>query len=329
VASNLDGLQALATANKLASITLTDSGTPALSVTAGQTTSDASVFAAMTGTYKVAVTDSAAHVVANLNSLETEAVSGKLSSITLTDSGTPTLTLTSWQQANDTAALNTIAGHYTATTVTANQASIQTANINILGVADNASDAANQAATIDAGTTSLASYVNTLIGQAQTTMVPSLICYDFFYGKTPAAGGSDYLANFCTQLASAGFSTLNVWVNLGASFAANGSFGTTYASMTRDAFVDAAYQAVFGTAASASAHSTLVNSMNFYATFAGSELGARGAEVGIMLSLAGTTAGTNYNQAVTHFLQDAANETPTYQTPLIGTYLAGSAPHIG
>jgi hypothetical protein len=99
--------------------------------------------------------------------------------------------------------------------------------------------------------------------------------------------------------------------------------------MTRDAFVDAAYQAVFGTADSASAHSTFLNSMNFYATFAGTELGARGAEVGIMLYLAGTTAGTNYNQAVTNFLQDAANETPTYQTPLIGTYLNFAAHHIG
>jgi hypothetical protein len=48
-----------------------------------------------------------------------------------------------------------------------------------------------------------------------------------------------------------------------------------------------------------------------------------------MLYLAGTTAGDNYNQAVTHFLQDAATETPTYQTPLIGTYLASSTPHIG
>ena len=53
-----------------------------------------------------------------------------------------------------------------------------------------------------------------------------------------------------------------------------------------------------------------------------------GGDAGVMLYIAGTTSTSNYAQAATHFLQDAANGAPTYQTPLIGTYVASSTPHL-
>jgi hypothetical protein len=159
-------------------------------------------------------------------------------------------------------------------------------------------------------------------------MVPSLICYDFFYGQTPAASGAGHLANFCSQLANAGWNPQNVWFNLGASFAANGQFATSYGTMTDKHFVDAAYQAVFGTAPSSLAETTFINALAPYASVAGSTLGGRGGDVGLMLYLASTTPSSTYAQAVSHFLQDAANETPAYQLPLIGTYLASSTPHL-
>jgi hypothetical protein len=118
------------------------------------------------------------------------------------------------------------------------------------------------------------------------TTVPELITFDFFYGKTPSSAGVDYLTHYDAQLAQMGFSQQNVWVDLGASFAFNGQFGATYGSMTHDQFVDSVYTSIFGAAPSAAAHSTLVNSMDFYAEFAGSELGSRGAVTGAMLDLA-------------------------------------------
>ncbi|MFO1427204.1 MAG: hypothetical protein U1F11_09560 [Steroidobacteraceae bacterium] len=57
--------------------------------------------------------------------------------------------------------------------------------------------------------------------------------------------------------------------------------------------------------------------MDFIASFAGSEL-VRGAVAGIMLYLVDQDPASKYAQSVTHFLQDAAVETPVYQVPLIG-----------
>ena len=61
------------------------------------------------------VIDSAANVVANLDGLESLATTGMLSSIALTDSGTPILSLTVTQLAKDCGALGKISGNYTVT----------------------------------------------------------------------------------------------------------------------------------------------------------------------------------------------------------------------
>ncbi len=61
----------------------------------------------------VAVADSAADVASNLDGLESLAAASKLSSITLTDGGTPTISVTATQLAQDAPALNAIAGSYT------------------------------------------------------------------------------------------------------------------------------------------------------------------------------------------------------------------------
>ncbi len=56
--------------------------------------------------------DSAANVMSSLDGLEAVAAAGKLSSITLTDGGTPTITVTATQAAQDAAALSAISGSY-------------------------------------------------------------------------------------------------------------------------------------------------------------------------------------------------------------------------
>jgi hypothetical protein len=63
-------------------------------------------------------------------------------------------------------------------------------------------------------------------------------------------------------------------------------------------------------------------------TSADLENGARGCVVGTLLYFAENDSTTQYAQATTHFLQDAAVETPAYQVPLIGTYLASNTPHL-
>lgn len=134
VVANLDELQALSAAGELGSITLTDSGTPTLSLSGAQLATDAGAIAAITGSYdisltsvlagsaatvaaetgvtSVAVSDTAANVVANLAALETLATDSELASITLIDPGTPTLTITASQLSSDATALGLISGSY-------------------------------------------------------------------------------------------------------------------------------------------------------------------------------------------------------------------------
>jgi hypothetical protein len=173
VVANLDELQALAAAGELGTITLTDSGTPTLSLSQAQISIDAGAIAAITGAYhislssvlagsaatvagesgvtSVAVSDTAANVAANLNALETLAAASKLASITLIDTGTPTLTITATQLGSDTGALATIVGSYdlAVTSVPAANASTVATNTHVTSI--NVSDtAANVASNIDA-----------------------------------------------------------------------------------------------------------------------------------------------------------------------------------
>jgi hypothetical protein len=163
VSANLDALQALAAGGQLASVAFTDTGEPTLSLTQAQLASDAGAIAAIAGSYalavsgvtaanaatvageagisSVAITDTAANVSANLDALEALAETGELTSVTLSDSGTPSLSVTQVQLVNDTNALAAITGSYglavtgvaaiTATTIAAepNVASVSISDI--------------------------------------------------------------------------------------------------------------------------------------------------------------------------------------------------------
>ncbi len=131
ISATLDTLQALWTANKLSSVTISDGHL--VTVTQGQLTSDAvlinnlsqnsvilsgvSAANARSSTLighvaQVAVTDSVANVIANLDLLENLASGGRLASITLTDPGTPQLPLTEAQVASDSQAIHLITSPY-------------------------------------------------------------------------------------------------------------------------------------------------------------------------------------------------------------------------
>ena len=102
VSANIDALNADAS---LGAIMLTDSGTPSLTLTVAQAIGDTSALAKVATAYAIDVVDTAAAVAANIDAVSQ--VAG-LAHITLTDGGTPTLTLTAAQAVNDAGVIGLI-----------------------------------------------------------------------------------------------------------------------------------------------------------------------------------------------------------------------------
>ncbi len=108
VAAAIDALNAN---SHVTTIALTDAGTPALTLTVAQL-SDSTALGEITTPYTIAVSDTAAHVAAAIDALN---ANSHVTTIALTDAGTPTLVLTSAQAANDSKALSEITTSYTIT----------------------------------------------------------------------------------------------------------------------------------------------------------------------------------------------------------------------
>ncbi len=134
VVANLDTLQALAQTGQLNGIAVSDAGT-SLTVTPHQFTSDAGALSWLQGSASILVSgavgaaglsttetskllmpitvaDSSANVLANLDTLNTIAASGKLQAIDLTDSAIPTLTVGSYTLVTEGYALKAIASPF-------------------------------------------------------------------------------------------------------------------------------------------------------------------------------------------------------------------------
>jgi len=165
----------LAFDTKLTSITLTDPGTPSLTLTAAAYTTDASVLALIISPYNLTVTvalasaaatlqanaavtsftisDSSADVSAVFTSLASDT---KLTSITLTDTSTPTLTLTAAQYTADASVLAKISGSYnlTVTGALVSAAAGLQANTHVtsFSISDSSADVASNIATLNADT---------------------------------------------------------------------------------------------------------------------------------------------------------------------------------
>ena len=166
VLANLPALQILAAGHELATITLTDGGTPTLAMTAAQIKADATVLASIASPYNivetgvtaagataaaaqahvpsVAVTDSAANVLANLAALQVLAADHELATIALTNTTTATLVVTAAQMATDAAALAEISSPYkiteTGVTAAGATAAAQQAHVTSVAVADSAAN---------------------------------------------------------------------------------------------------------------------------------------------------------------------------------------------
>ena len=137
VAASFDQLQGLTVGGTLTSIALTDSTTPTLTLNAEQLANDARALADITSPYtlatsagpltiatlmaesggshglsSLAVADTAAHVSDQLDLLQADVKAGIVTSIALTDGGTPALTINQSQLTTDAQALAAISGPY-------------------------------------------------------------------------------------------------------------------------------------------------------------------------------------------------------------------------
>lgn len=253
-----------------------------------------------------------------------------------------------------------------AVSAVASAASIQAAQTAAAGILRHqlsSSDANTVGLQFDNGALTVATYAAQLIIQAQPTTVPALSTYDFFFGVIPSSAGLDYLTNFANQIQSpggGGFSVINTFVNLAATFAINpsSSFGGTYgvaATSNEQVFFNSIYTKLFGHAPTQAAinnyfqthtynlpngTSLTGTSFDFYREYVRESLpaaqqtasnlenGARGGVAGTLIYFAEVDSTTQYAQATTHFFQDASVHAPHYQVPLIGAYLASSTPQI-
>ena len=126
-------LEAQAAGGHLVSVAFTDATPPTLSFSASQIASNLAFFQSFTGSFKLNVTDSAANVSAVMNYLQTLATAGNLGAISLTDSGTPTFTLSAVQLMGDAGVLAKISASYqvivrdTAANLSANFATLMAA----------------------------------------------------------------------------------------------------------------------------------------------------------------------------------------------------------
>ncbi|MGD0643259.1 MAG: hypothetical protein ABSC22_21170, partial [Roseiarcus sp.] len=143
----------LASLRDLAGVILTDSGTPTLTLTVAQFLDDGAALRKIENqSHAIDIVDTAANVSAAIDTINSFSA---ITSITLTDAGTPTLALNAAQAAAGTAALSSVKNQSYAIVVSdsavsvAEEASALAANSHITAI-DVTDDAANVSANIDA-----------------------------------------------------------------------------------------------------------------------------------------------------------------------------------
>ena len=108
VASNFGSLDSAV--SYISSITLNDTGTPNLDLTASEIVNDRTLIGKIVSSYNLIANDTASAIGGAFDSLETYVAS--ISAVIFTDSGTPTLDLTQTQVSNDSSLLAKVQGPY-------------------------------------------------------------------------------------------------------------------------------------------------------------------------------------------------------------------------
>ncbi len=215
--------------------------------------------------FSIAITDSAANVSGNLDSLQKILSAGDISGIALTDSGTPTLATTAGQSVGDSAALHAIVGNF-AVSIAAGAGSTTLAGIS--GHASTAvfSGTAGQytmtpggdgvSFTVSAGgavdhlsnitalqfsdyTDIVASQTPPVGGVVSSAMVTEL--YGAVFGRTPDAGGLAYYQAYAAAHPSTPFLQFAEWFLASPEYADNSAHAYAQTSAGDAQFITACY----------------------------------------------------------------------------------------
>lgn len=189
VTANLASLQSQVDSKQLAGIDVTDNGLSGFAFTVASAKTYSDLINATSG-HIWTVSDSSANVLANLDSLQSLAASGKIA-ISLTDPGAPTLTVSATQFVADGGALQALAGYPVIDVTTS------TATTSVTGLDGHATVAifSGKESDYTIGNSIAGLSGATITGDGQTTSVHNVTAVQFSDGEVFFASQTPALAN--------------------------------------------------------------------------------------------------------------------------------------
>ena len=176
--------------------------------------------------------------------------------------------------------------------------------------------ASSVAVQINNGTQTAAQYEASLFGSpaALSSMLPSLIATDAFYGVTPSSSVLASVGATVQGWSSLGLSTLDQWNLLGLQFAHNGTFGALYDALDNSTFVADVYTTIFGHTPAAPLRDVLASDITSlawiyrgYDSAHSDTLGGKGALFGTLLYWGEVSQLGSYYTGANTFLTNLAN----------------------
>lgn len=294
----LDKIESLAVSGSLSTISLTDSGTPTLALSAAQFAKDVPALEKLITPYNLqisgalsagnavlfashlqgalAIGDSAANVSANFDMLESLAKSGHISSIALTDSGVPALSITTEQVVRDAEALKDIAGSFSVvqiapanSTTIAGLSAVQGNSVEFSGSAKGytITATANGVTVADASSGLVDHLINVQALQfndatlivAQTPGPASAVTtgnvtelYSAVLGREPDVGGLEFYQTFLAAHPGTGLTAFAQWFLASSEYAGNPTHDYAQTTEGEAQFITDSYQNLLHRTASAS-----------------------------------------------------------------------------
>lgn len=348
LAANLDALQTNHTEGRLVSIALEDKTAPTLALTAAQLAGDKGALGKVTSTFAVTVNASALNgavdgLAGHQNTISFSAASSQYA-VKLSDTGlkvtgqgaAASLSHVQWLQFADTkiSVADTVTGTLFARVLREDAKNgPHTALANQIGNL------------IAAGTDAPGQILKLVVDQASATSSVATLSYAFFTGKTPSAGGMDYLvsptgpnANNLNSAYYQSFSLENRYINFAVNLGKQGEgktqFLAQYGDLSLFEATRKAYATIFGAAPSdAKLHALLDPSFSlngvtmtrsdYFASYGqdgANGLGTKAAMVGWLLAEAVKADIGMYANANDAFWVDVAFNNASFAVDLIGVY---------
>lgn len=186
-----------------------------------------------------------------------------------------------------------------------------------------------------AGTVSQAQVLAAIVEYSEDTSMVALEAYQFFTGKTPTKLGMSYLIDSADNpndltdpyyaVFNVGNRFINFAVNLGRYGEGHAGFEKDYGTLSFEAAVAKAYEAIIGRGAATAdgvdvdkAIAYIVSQKDYFTALGKDDLGAKAAMVGyVMYAGVEYTTGKYYDAVVDH-LEEMFTGAPTYNVDLVG-----------